>query len=466
MVKKGLIFELQKLSTEDGPGIRTTVFMKHCPLNCAWCHNPESIPKKPLLEWLKHKCIGCEICVETCKQHALSFNKNGLQIDREKCISCGECVEECPSTALHMFGTWWNLEDLFHEINKDRVYYSKSSGGITVSGGEPTLQPEFVRVLLKKCQENGISTALDTCGFASKETYQKLLPYVDLILLDIKEIDEQKHKDYTGVSNKKILDNAKWLANYVKEHNKKLWIRTPLIPNYTARDANILGIAEFIAQKLNNQIQRWDLLTFNNMAKAKYKRLGKSWPLEQTELIPERAMQHYSQIADAVDIPMLIYNLPARTGVHIQAETVSRLAEASPNIVGIKDSSGDFNHILRYIEETREDFSVLSGEDMLILWTLMAGGQGGITGIANIYPETLASIYDLWKTGDLKAAREAQACIRPICDCLRLGNPNSIIKRAVLLLGENVGPVREPFNLDDPGIDRELLDVMTGHQLS
>jgi len=177
-------------------------------------------------------------------------------------------------------------------------------------------------------------------------------------------------------------------------------------------------------------------------------------------------LKHYSQIADAVDIPMLIYNLPARTGVHIQAETVSRLAEASPNIVGIKDSSGDFNHILRYIEETREDFSVLSGEDMLILWTLMAGGQGGITGIANIYPETLASIYDLWKTGDLKAAREAQACIRPICDCLRLGNPNSIIKRAVLLLGENVGPVREPFNLDDPGIDRELLDVMTGHQLS
>lgn len=176
--------------------------------------------------------------------------------------------------------------------------------------------------------------------------------------------------------------------------------------------------------------------------------------------------KHYSQIAEAVDIPMLIYNLPARTGVHIQAETVSRLAEATPNIVGIKDSSGDFNHILRYIEETREDFSVLSGEDMLILWTLLAGGQGGITGIANIYPETLASIYDLWKAGDQKAAREAQASLRPICNCLRLGNPNSIIKRAALLKGENLGPVREPFNLDDPEIDQKLLDVMGAHPLS
>ena len=176
--------------------------------------------------------------------------------------------------------------------------------------------------------------------------------------------------------------------------------------------------------------------------------------------------KHYSQIADAVDIPILIYNLPARTGVHIHRQIVSQLANEHPNIVGIKDSSGDFNNILRYIEETRDDFSVLSGEDMLILWTLKAGGKGGITGIANIYPETLAGIYDLWKAGDLKAAREAQESIRPICDCLRLGNPNSIIKRATLLLGENVGPVREPFNLDDPEIDRELLDVMRTHELS
>jgi pyruvate formate lyase activating enzyme len=294
--KKGLIFEIQKLSTEDGPGIRTTVFMKHCPLKCAWCHNPESIPKKPLLEWLKHKCIGCEICVETCKQQALSFNKKGLQIDRDMCTSCGECVEECPSTALHMFGEWWTLEDLFHEINKDRVYYSKSGGGVTISGGEPTLQPKFTKALLKMCKENGISTALDTCGIASKQTYHKLLPYVDLILLDIKEINEKKHKEYTGVSNKKILENAKWLANYVEEQNKELWIRTPLIPGYTATEENIKGIGTFIVNELNNIPKRWDLLTFNNLCKDKYERLDLDWRLKDIPLMEEELIEALYEI--------------------------------------------------------------------------------------------------------------------------------------------------------------------------
>ena len=146
------IFEIQRMSTEDGPGIRTTVFMKHCPLKCVWCHNPESILKKSQLEWLKHKCIGCKICVETCQQNALSFNEDGLHIDRERCISCGNCEEECPSTALHMFGRWWNIEDLFCEIEKDKVYYTKSKGGITVSGGEPTQQPKFTFEFFKKCK--------------------------------------------------------------------------------------------------------------------------------------------------------------------------------------------------------------------------------------------------------------------------------------------------------------------------
>jgi pyruvate formate lyase activating enzyme len=299
METKGLIFEIQKLSTEDGPGIRTTVFMKHCPLKCVWCHNPESIPKKPLLEWLEHKCIGCEMCVETCKQHAISFDKDGLQIDREKCISCGECVEECPSTALHMFGKWWELEDLFHEINKDRVYYSKSGGGVTISGGEPTLQPEFVRALLKKCKDNGISTALDTCGIASKETYKKLLPYVDLILLDIKEINEEKHKEYTGVSNKKILQNTKWIAEYVKNHDKKLWIRTPLIPGYTATEENIRGIGTFIGEKLENIPERWDLLAFNNLCKDKYERLDLDWQLKELPLMEKERIEMLYKVGKA-----------------------------------------------------------------------------------------------------------------------------------------------------------------------
>lgn len=294
---KGNVFEIQRFSTEDGPGVRTTVFLKHCPLECVWCHNPESIPKKPLLEWLKHKCIGCKICIETCKQEALSFTEEGLQINREKCISCGECVEECPSTALHMFGKWWDLDDLFHEINKDRVYYAKSGGGVTVSGGEPTLQAEFTYKFLKKCKKNGINTALDTCGYASKTTYEKLLPFVDLVLLDIKEINPEKHKKFTGVSNEKILENAKWLANYIKENNKGLWIRTPLIPNYTATEENIKGIGNFIVEELYNIPERWDLLSFNNLCNDKYIRLDLDWELKDVPLMREKIILNLYEIA-------------------------------------------------------------------------------------------------------------------------------------------------------------------------
>ncbi len=323
---KVLIFEIQKMSTEDGPGIRTTVFMKHCPLKCVWCHNPESIPKKPLLEWLKHKCIGCKTCVETCKQHALSLDKEGLHIDREKCISCGECVEACPSTALHMFGTWWDLEDLFHEVHKDRVYYIKSGGGITVSGGEPTLQPEFIEHFFKKCKENGLSTALDTCGYASKETFKKILPYVDLILLDIKEIDPEKHKEYTGVSNEKILENAKWLASYVKDHNKKIWIRTPLIPNYTATKENIKGIGTFIVNELENIPERWDLLAFNNLCAAKYDRLDIDWPLNGLPLMREETIEK-------------LYKLAKDTGVaNVQWSGLTKKKESEEEISSYDDT--------------------------------------------------------------------------------------------------------------------------------
>jgi pyruvate formate lyase activating enzyme len=271
--------------------------MKHCLLNCVWCHNPESIPKKPLLEWLKHKCIGCKTCTETCKEKALLFDSKGLHINRERCTSCGECAEECPSTALHMFGTLWTLKDLFHEVNKDKVYYTKSGGGVTISGGEPTLQPEFTKKFLKKCKENEIRTALDTCGYVSKDILNSLLPYVDLILLDIKEIDPEKHKKFTGVSNEKILYNAKWLANYVADNDKRLWIRTPLIPNYTATQENIKGIGKFIVGELENIPERWDLLAFNNLCKDKYERLDMEWKLKEVPLMRKVEIEDLYQIA-------------------------------------------------------------------------------------------------------------------------------------------------------------------------
>jgi len=285
------------MSTEDGPGIRTTVFFKQCPLKCIWCHNPESILKIPQLQWLKHKCIKCDTCIETCKQKALKFSKKGLVINRVKCISCGECVEECPSTAITMLGKWWTLDDLFREVEKDKVYYTKSGGGITVSGGEPTMQPDFIQKFLKKCKENGISTALDTCGYASRTTYEKILPYVDLVLFDIKVIDSKLHEEFTNVPNERILENAVWLADKLKKDNKKMWIRTPMIPNYTATDENIKGIGEFIVNKLNNFPHRWDLLAFNNLCTAKYERLDLEWPLKNEPLMKKEEMEHFFEIA-------------------------------------------------------------------------------------------------------------------------------------------------------------------------
>ena len=175
-----------------------------------------------------------------------------MHIDRKACNSCGDCVNECPSTALDMFGKWWNLNDLYNEIQKDKIYYTTSKGGITISGGEPTVQPDFVLKLLKRCKEKGISTALDTCGYASRSVYETLLPFVDLILLDIKEINSEKHKTFTGVPNDLILENAIWMSDYIKKNNKFLWIRTPIIPNYTATNENIKGIGLFIVKDLRN----------------------------------------------------------------------------------------------------------------------------------------------------------------------------------------------------------------------
>ena len=293
----GYIFQIQKMSTEDGPGIRTTVFFKLCPMRCAWCHNPESIYKEPSIQWFKVKCIGCKSCVEICPQKAITLDKNGIHIDREKCQCCGTCVEECPSTALRKLGEHRKLDDLFHEVEKDKVYYEKSNGGITVSGGEPIMQPEFVRQFLKKCKEAGFHTALDTCGFASREIYEKLLPYVDMVLYDLKEIDSHKHKEFTGVPNEKILENAIWLVNELEARGKIMWVRTPLIPDFTATEENIRGIGTFIVEKLGNKPERWDLLAFNALAKAKYERMDIEWACKDTKSFTKEEMEHFHEIA-------------------------------------------------------------------------------------------------------------------------------------------------------------------------
>lgn len=335
--KKGYIFEIQKMSTEDGPGIRTTVFFKECPLHCVWCHNPESIEKKPSIQWYGAKCIGCKTCIEICPENALLLDKDGMHIDRIKCTACGKCTEECPSTAMRVLGEYWTIKTLYREIEKDLSYYVKSNGGVTASGGEAGVQTDFLVPFFKKCKENGIHTALDLCGILPKEKYEKLLPYTDLYLYDLKEIDQKKHKEFTGVSNEIILENIIWLIDAAPKinPNAKIWVRTPIIPNFTATKENITGIGRFIVEKLHNMVDRWDLLAYNNLAKDKYDRMDLDYACEHCELFTKEEMENFLEVAKSTGVKNVQWSGLTKT---VKAESSEDLDEEESEKFGIKEA--------------------------------------------------------------------------------------------------------------------------------
>ena len=295
----GLIANIQRMSTEDGPGIRTTAFFKGCGLNCTWCHNPECISSKPQIHWVESRCIGCKTCLDVCPQQALSFSPDGVSINRKQCNVCGLCAEECPSTALELLGLHWAPHDLIEELIKDRTYFEKSGGGVTLSGGDPTIQAPFAGVLLKGLKQSGIQTAIDTCGICSNGALELLLPYTDLVLYDIKEIDSEKHKAFTGKSTAKIIESLLFICQYMDAHNQpaELWIRTPIIPDATAREDNIQGIGEFIACSIAASVSRWELCAFNNLCKDKYRRLGMQWAFSDRELMSKLEMEKLAEVA-------------------------------------------------------------------------------------------------------------------------------------------------------------------------
>ncbi len=293
------ILEIQRMSTEDGPGIRTTVFFKGCSLRCTWCHNPESIAMHPQLHWIGNRCIGCRTCLDTCRNQALTLTDAGMMIDRTKCGSCGDCAKECPSTALELMGEKWKLDALVAEVIKDKAYFDKSEGGITISGGEPTLQPQFAAAFLKALKGKGIQTALDTCGCCSQEALEMILPYTTMVLFDLKEMDNERHKQLTGSDNDKILNNLIFVAGFMKSHvhPKTLWIRTPIIPGATGTEDNIRAIGAYIAENVSHAVTRWELCAFNNLCKDKYHRLDLIWDFEKTELNRREDMEHLAEIA-------------------------------------------------------------------------------------------------------------------------------------------------------------------------
>ncbi len=297
----GRILHLQRLSTEDGPGLRTTVFFKGCPLHCDWCHNPESISSSLQTQWFSVRCIGCRTCVAACPNGCLSLTEQGLSIDREHCEVCGICVEACPSGAREMVGREVTVDEVLAELLKDRAYYEKSGGGVTLSGGEPTLQPDFAEALLRGLKEQGISTALDTCGLCSTRTLDRLLPYTDLVLFDLKLQDLHAHQKFTGVSNETILENLNHIRDFIRSQDRpiRLWIRTPLIPGATCSEENLSAIGRHLSDKLDGTVSRWELCAFNNLCRDQYTRLGLEWKYAATPLMTHEELNRCEQIAQA-----------------------------------------------------------------------------------------------------------------------------------------------------------------------
>ena len=285
----GIIFNIQRYSIHDGPGIRTTVFLKGCPLNCWWCQNPESqLSGQEMVLW-EDRCISCGACSTICPSSAIQI-KNGIPItEKEKCILCGKCIEKCPALAREMIGEKLTTEEVIKEIEKDLIFYEESGGGVTFSGGEPLGQSEFLEGLLNGCREKKIHTVVDTSGYISWEILNKTSPKVDLFLYDLKLMDNERHKKYTGVSNEIILENLEKLSSV---HNN-IFIRFPVIPGINDDYQNIRKMGEFLSSL---EITQVNLLSYHYIGMDKYRRLGKKYKLADIQPPSKEKLSEVSAI--------------------------------------------------------------------------------------------------------------------------------------------------------------------------
>jgi pyruvate formate lyase activating enzyme len=301
-MKKAMIFNIQRFSIQDGPGIRSTVFFKGCPLSCDWCSNPESQNETAEITHRSALCNACGKCLTVCQYSALSLNSTKITINRETCTNCGNCVETCVYGALNIMGKLMTLEDVLNEITRDIDFYKQSDGGITASGGEPLMQGEFVAELFQICQEKGLHTTLDTCGYADSRILRKVLTYTNLVLYDIKLMDPLVHERFTNTSNQKILRNAQ----EVDRSGVQKIIRIPLIPSANCYDDNIHKIAKFVKEfKHRTPVE---LLPYHRMGLSKYQSLDRLYKLNHEEPPTEDFLQRTKRIFETYDIECRISN--------------------------------------------------------------------------------------------------------------------------------------------------------------
>jgi pyruvate formate lyase activating enzyme len=296
---QGSIFLIQGYSTNDGPGIRTTVFTKGCPLKCRWCHNPESANPFPELMTHDDRCIACLKCLEVCSPKAITFHLGkGRRIDRNRCNLCLYCVEVCPSKSLTAVGETMTVDQVMNEIIKDELFFNRSGGGVTVSGGEPLSQGLFVLELLRACKERGLHTALDTSGYGSWSVLETLLAYLDLVLFDIKHMDPRAHTRGTGKSNALPLSNLRRIPR-----NIQVWIRLPIIPGYNDSPENLNKVMD-----LSREIgaEKISLLPFTRYGDGKYLNLGRKIPMAEIQPLSQGKITEIKSFLEQSGIPVAV----------------------------------------------------------------------------------------------------------------------------------------------------------------
>jgi len=298
---KGLIYDIQRFAIHDGPGIRTLVFMKGCPLKCLWCSSPYTQKLSPEILYIQSNCKLCLCCVDECPIKAIKLSdKEKIEIDRNVCNTCGQCVEVCQNQALKVAGRQITVEELFQEIMKDSPFYRRSKGGVTIGGGEPTMQHEFVREFLKKCKETYVHTAMETCGYVKWENLEKVLDHIDLLYFDIKHMDIRVHKELTGVSNELILENARRASKM-----RPIIIRIPLIPGYNDTEENLIKTAKFAAE-LGDNLLRIELLPYHKFGTGTYEQLGRKYELEGIEPPSEEYVIKLKKLIESCGIKVQI----------------------------------------------------------------------------------------------------------------------------------------------------------------